>query len=284
MKTIFEGTINGEKFNSVQAYNARMIELMNAGVNVDASSSTKSVDESSNCDRCTCDKSESTLDKAVKEIIDAYTSVNKDADTEDVEVTLYPYFDEDDAYYLDTLVTHDPSVNKKNFDEVCDHITEAWSEILEFLTCDNICVCDKKEYLNDVHDIIASINNDDKANKNALNNINEQKMKAEAEFAEAKMRYEQTISSLNDSKTVLDGATSIINLLHEFYQNVEAEGLQAIKGNPVCECNSDNKCLNKTNINTDVKEVSPQIEMELAEAFGKLFGGLLKDIDLSKLK
>ena len=278
MKTIFEGTINGEKFNSVQAYNARMIELMNAGKEVNASSHTKSVNESAGCDCCTCDKSESDLDKAVKDIIDACTDVNED---DEIEVTLYPYFEDDEPYYLDVLVTHDPNTNKEIYNEVTNHITEVWPEILEFLTCDDICVCDKKEYLNDAHDIIASIKNDAKTNKEALNKIREQKMKADAEFAEAKMRYEETIASLDDSKTVLDGATNIITLLQEFYQNVEAEGLKSIADqDKKCNCSNRNNTTNDTikDVITSLKEINPQSEMELAEAFGKLFGSFMSNI------
>lgn len=40
-KTIFKGTVNGETFDNVAAYNARLQKLINSGENVEASSETK---------------------------------------------------------------------------------------------------------------------------------------------------------------------------------------------------------------------------------------------------
>ena len=42
-KTIFEGIVNGEKFDNVQAYNARVNELMETGEFVEASSNRYSM-------------------------------------------------------------------------------------------------------------------------------------------------------------------------------------------------------------------------------------------------
>lgn len=40
MKTIFEGTVNGKKFNSVEGYNEELMRLINSGVEVSANSRT----------------------------------------------------------------------------------------------------------------------------------------------------------------------------------------------------------------------------------------------------
>ncbi len=44
-KTVFEGTINGEQFDNVVDYNKRMQELLGQGVQVNASSNTRTIDE-----------------------------------------------------------------------------------------------------------------------------------------------------------------------------------------------------------------------------------------------
>ena len=102
-RTIFEGTVNGEKFNTVQAYNARLTELINAGVAVEASSNTRVEDVEEpvhtsgyvrTCTDDTCDCGEST-----------YTS------TYDEDLSYYPYCENDDPYYLDLLVTVEPEIN-----------------------------------------------------------------------------------------------------------------------------------------------------------------------------
>lgn len=51
---VFEGTINGEKFSNVEDYNKKMKELLNAGQDVDASSSTRITSDEEKCP-CGCE-------------------------------------------------------------------------------------------------------------------------------------------------------------------------------------------------------------------------------------
>ena len=284
MKTIFEGTINGEKFNTVQEYNARMIELMNAGAEVNASSRTKSVNEASGCDRNTCDMSHDTAMDGYKRLINAICSDDEAEIAE--EITLYPYFDDDEPYYLDALVDDNVESNEAIRNTVADTLNAHWSEIVEFLNCEDVCVCDKKEYLNDVHDIIASITRDRKVNTDAISKINQEQMKADADFAKAKMEYESTMKQLASNKAVLNGATNIINDMLNFYQVVESEGTKVVndynKNNNNCNC-TDKTC-DENQIKTNVKEASPQVEMDLANALGKLWGHLMSEVDPNVLK
>ena len=281
MKTIFEGTINGEKFNSVQAYNARMIELMNAGAEVNATSRTKSVNETSGCDRSTCDMSHDTAMDGYKRLINAICS--DDEIESDEEITLYPYFDDDEPYYLDALVDDNVKSNEDIRHVVADTLNVHWSEIAEFLNCEDVCVCDKKEYLNDVHDIIASITHDHKVNTEALSKINQERIKADADFAKAKMEYENTMKQLASNEAVLNGATNIINDMLNFYQAVESEGNKVVNdSNKNCNC-TDKPC-SDNQIKTNVKEASPQVEMDLAYALGKLWGHLMSEVDPNVFK
>lgn len=49
-KTVFEGVINGQIYNDVQDYNNAMINLLKSGVPIQASTTTKSVDEPESTD------------------------------------------------------------------------------------------------------------------------------------------------------------------------------------------------------------------------------------------
>ena len=106
-KTVFTGVINGEKFDNVAAYNARMNELLSQGVeNISAASSTeiRNVDEnvatSGFVSTCTADQCPGTSDAASTEL------------PVDEDLSFYPYMEDDDPFYLELLVTEDACVNK----------------------------------------------------------------------------------------------------------------------------------------------------------------------------
>lgn len=291
MKTIFEGTINGEKFNSVQAYNARMIELMNAGMEVNASSHTKTVNESAGCDcRCTCDKSEETctessLEQAVKELVNAI-------ECDDITESIYPCFEDEDVHYLDVLVDDNAENNVTMREALHNDFDTAWRNITEFLYCDETPIEAKKMYLNDVRDIISTVEADQRTNNIARNNINDRRRAVVDAFDKAKRDYENSMADIDSEMIIINDANKIIADVLEFYRSVEAEGLQAIKDpnkndntkcNKACNCDKEDKNA-ASNINTDFKELNPQIQMDLAAAFGKLFEGLVRNVDLNKLK
>ena len=290
MKTIFEGTINGEKFNSVQAYNARMIELMNAGKEVNASSRTKTVDENAGCERIVCDMSEEEcshkeLKEAVKELVEAM-------EAEDLPVSIYPCFEDEDVHYLDALVDNNAETNASMREALHNDFDTAWRNITEFLYCDETPIEAKKMYLNDVRDIISTVEDDKRTNIAAHNKINARRRAVVDAFDKAKLDYEKSMADIDSEMIVINDAINIINDVLEFYRSVEAEGLQAIKDpnkndNTKCNkaCNCDKEVSNEnSNINTNFKELNPQLQMDLAAAFGKLFEGLVRNVDLTKLK
>ena len=288
MKTIFEGTINGEKFNSVQAYNARMIELMNAGKEVNASSRTKTVDENAGCcDRIVCDMSEEEcshkeLEQAVKELVEAI-------EAEDIPVSIYPCFEDEDVHYLDVLVDDNVDNNVTMREALHNDFDTAWRNITEFLYCDETPIEAKKMYLNDVRDIISTVEEDKRTNIAAHNSINARRRAVVDAFDKAKLDYEKSMAEIDSEIIVIEDANKVINDVLEFYRSVEAEGLQAVKDpnkndNMKCKtCNCD-KEVEPSNINTNFKELNPQLQMDLAAAFGKLFEGLVRNVDLNKLK
>lgn len=289
MKTIFEGTINGEKFNSVQAYNARMIELMNAGKEVNASSRTKTVDENAGCcDRIVCDMSEEEcghkeLEQAVKDLVEAIE--------EDIPVSIYPCFEDEDVHYLDVLVDDNIDNNVTMREALHNDFDTAWRNITEFLYCDETPIEAKKMYLNDVRDIISTVEEDKRLNITAHNSINVRRRAVVDAFDKAKLDYEKSMAEIDSEIIVIEDANKVINDILEFYRSVEAEGLQAVKDpnkndNTKCKgCNCGQEDKNSaSNINTNFKELNPQLQMDLAAAFGKLFEGLVRNVDLNKLK
>lgn len=290
MKTIFEGTINGEKFNSVQAYNARMIELMNAGKEVNASSRTKTVDENAGCERIVCDMSEEEcshkeLKEAVKELVEAM-------EAEDLPVSIYPCFEDEDVHYLDVLVDDNAENNVTMREALHNDFDTAWRNITEFLYCDETPIEAKKMYLNGVRDIISTVEDDKRTNIAAHNKITARRRAVVDAFDKAKLDYEKSMADIDSEMIVINDANKIIADVLEFYRSVEAEGLQAIKDpnkndntkcNKACNCDKEDKN-EPSNINTNFKELNPQLQMDLAAAFGKLFEGLVKNVDLTKLK
>jgi hypothetical protein len=322
MNTIFEGTINGEKFNSVEAYNNKMLELINAGVSIDATSHTKSVDDTCSCKyspvddtckkcsgqtRCTCDNSCENKKLGHEKLIEAICNAD-DCGIGEKELleSLYPYFVDEDPYYLDALVGTDKEVNAEVLKDVEYNLDYCWDVIKDYFESDE-CLCQKKDYLNDVHDIIASIKHDYKANHDALVKVkneyekcNVELQKAKVEFETAKNKYklaeeeyQNNVQHCNSLKIVLEDAAKVIELLSMFYKNVECEGIR-ILADKKCDCsgcNCDGNC--EENIETHTKETSPQKEMELTdneiiESFNNISSGLLqsifKNIDMESLK
>ena len=304
MNTIFEGTINGEKFNSVEAYNNKMLELINAGVSIDASSHTKSVDDTckkcSGQTRCTCDNSCDNKKSGHEKLIEAICNADEGGiEEKELLEALYPYFVDEDPYYLDALVGTDKEVNTEALKDVEYNLDYCWDVIKDYFESDE-CLCQKKDYLNDVHDIIASIKHDYKANHDALLKVKDERekcnvelQKAKTEFETAKNKYklaeeeyQNNVQHCNSLQIVLEDASKVIDLLSTFYKNVECEGIR-ILADKKCECNCEE------NIETHTKETSPQKEMELTdneiiESFNNISSGLLKsifkNIDMESLK
>ena len=252
MKTVFEGIINGEKFNTVQAYNARMIELMNSGTPIQASSSTKSV-----------------ADNQPKDVNFTHHTVDED-------LSYFPYFDENDPFYLDLLVTNDPNVNIEARTEMNNILNKCYTYIVNSLNDNTVTSDDKKEYLSDIRKIIKSLESDRNENKAATNNIKTKRDNAAAQLHEAQTVYDAIMHTCATEEQILNGADLIINDFLTFYQNVEAEGIRAMAENK-CSCgNPHNNCICSTkfeqpDILTAIKENYPQFTTDLCKLFNQIF-------------
>lgn len=197
--TVFEGIINGERFDSVQAYNARMCELIDAGcTDIQASSST-----------------------SIKTIESTFQP-------EDQDLTFYPYFEESDPKYLDILVTMDDNTNAEARAEVNRLLDKNYLYITDHLYSADVDLQTKDNYLSDVRNIIAHLKHDLTDNDYAIANVRRRGDAATAEFEAAKAAYEATIQKCNDDLFILNAAKPVIETLLDFYRRVEADAMHCI--------------------------------------------------------
>lgn len=238
-KTVFTGVINGEKFDNVQAYNARMNELIAAGIeDICASSSTEIKFE------------EDTTDK--------YTTTTTQ-DVVDEDLTVYPYMCEDDPFYLDLLVTNDPVTNQEAYNEAQKVLEKCYKYTHDVM--EDCCNCERKEYLDDITDIISNIKADIADNARAHDVILAKRVKLTDEFDAA-------IKELDNELTLLAAADKVTGMFKAYYEDVQNEMLTMIKENKCdCQCNCDD-----AEVETTVTEKIPQTVADLSSLLKKIFG------------
>ena len=267
--TVFDGTINGEKFDNVQAYNNRMNELLNAGAtDIQASSSTSI--------RTVKDESEVEMSALEKELTDLILG------EDDEDLTMYPYFDEGDPKYLDLLVTDNACINTEALNEANSLLDKCYLYIADQLYDDEIPVEEKKDYLADVREIIAEITNDNTNTTKALASIDRNRASAAAElraaeaaYNTAKINYNNAVKECDLNQGILQASKPVIARMLEFYRTVEADALEAIaetNSKRVCKCTEDKYTCDTDSpeVKCNIREVSPQQLKDVSEWFGKL--------------
>ena len=218
---------------------------------------------------------------------------------------------DDDPHYLDLLVTQDDTVNAEARIEATAIREKCYLHIVNKLYDNDVEDADISAYLEDIRDILTRLRADSTTNTHTLSKVNEDIMHAEAEFAEAKTKYEATISELDNKRRVLNAARPIIQDFTEFYETVEAEAMAALverrdlgtrdanANKPVHKCTCDDNCkkcpvcgkcaceceCNKNHyIETVFKEVSPQVQEEFKTLFDKIFGPEISTAIFQSLK
>ena len=150
-KTIFEGVINGLKFDNVKAYNEYLTKLINAGESFSASTSTKSERETC-CETC-CERECTYPDKEApiaymlpgfsngdnKEYVDGFISDNADEDVASLAVLKEKLADN-----LEGIIHSVHSMNEASLDQYMNEVTEIRGIISEDLQ-DTEAVINKKE-------------------------------------------------------------------------------------------------------------------------------------------
>lgn len=139
-KTIFKGVINGVEFDNVAAYNKRLTELLAAGENVNASTSTSTVDI---CDCCGKVASECTCEDAC-----------------DQKTNMLPGFENDEAVenYVDQFVTGDDNLDRSNLESYKKYLSDNFEGVRFAVNGMNLVAL--KEYMNDLHEVLDIIDED----------------------------------------------------------------------------------------------------------------------------
>ena len=271
-KLVFKGIINGEEFNNVEDYNAKMKELLNNNVtNINASSKT-----------------------TMEEVGDV--NRNKNTELSNVKFVdsnppsrLYPFMNDmtNDKYYLDAIIVNDVDKTRANVNEAIKILERAYNDICDWLENDSVSVNDKKNYLNDITTIINTLAHHKELTKTATTNVNDKLKTLDDEFAKIYNDYNKTRKILEEEKLILTESKPIIDTFMGFYRDVENETIVNIKEH-INEQNSQEKCdyecdcccccggcCGEEQITPEVSitESEPQREYtDISELFKKIFG------------
>ena len=267
-KTVFSGVINGEKFDNVADYNAKMNELLSQGVeNISAASSTeiRNVDDkvaTSGVVTTTADQCPGTC-----------TSVSTSASTElpeDEDLSFYPYMEDDDPFYLDLLVTEDSYINAEALKEVDDMFNKCHSYILEALDDPDTDQETRKEYLEDIRDILNTINENYNTTHNAYAELDSKKQKLVEKF-------NAEMAEIDRDAEMLRAANSVIDIFTNFYKEIESAVVASIDTHKKSACTCTDECTCE-NVKTKCEEVQPTTIYDFNSLLDKIFGadGLIR--------
>lgn len=246
-KTVFVGKINGETFDNVASYNARLQELINSGVTVEASSETRVAAEPSNKNNvsCTCD---------VKNT--PYNEYNEDLYDEDLSI--YPYMCENDPFYLDLLVTTDPVTNQEAYTEAQNVLKKCYDYTLN--TVNDFCRCETEQYLSDLDEILRDINDDIDDTHTAIDKVAAKRKKLEES-------YHTELEKLNKELEILQAADKVSDMFKCYYSDVRENVMHKINSfKETCNCN----CTD--DVATTVTEKTPQSEFDFNKLLDVIFG------------
>ena len=241
-KTVFVGKINGETFDNVAAYNARLQELINSGVAVEASSETKV-----NTVEAQPTNTSTTLDVQ---------------DTIDEDLTIYPYMCEDDPFYLDLLVTDDPVTNQEAYTEAQNVLKKCYDYTNDVVS--EWCLCDMKSYVEDIDEILSNIDDDIRDTMNAIDKVGAKRKKLEES-------YHRELDKLNKELDVLHAADRVSDMFKNYYSDVRENVMHAINSyKDNCNCNNCNN--HNDDVETTVTEKTPQTEFDFNKLLDVIFG------------
>lgn len=220
MKTVFEGTVNGKKFDNVFDYNNALSHAIQAGLQINASSRTKTVlDDQPECEcECTCNgECECTCNQPE---------------------WFFGLEEGRELYYLDTLSP-----------ENLDNELQTWYDGLEnnrksiFESMSNFNQDDFDCYKQDLMDVIENLNKDSNNINLVHNSINSSlaektnKLDNLAEQIQAlKTEYDETANQkheLLEKQRLVNGCKSLNNMMLNHYGEIigEVERIQCTPNN-----------------------------------------------------
>lgn len=240
-KTVFTGVINGEMFDNVQAYNARMNELVAAGIeDICASSSTEIKFEEDPTNEYTTTTTQ-----------DVATPVDED-------LTIYPYMCEDEPFYLDILVTDDPVTNQEAYTEAQNVLKKCYDYTNDVVN--DWCPCDMKSYVEDIDVILSNINDDIRDTMNAIDTVGAKRKRLEES-------YHRELDKLNKELEILQAADRVSGMFKSYYSDVRENVMHKINSyKGACTCN------NNDDVETTVTEKTPQTEFDFNKLLEQIFG------------
>ena len=268
-KTIFKGEVNGVKFDNVADYNKAITAAIENNTLISANSSTEVVEEEcGHQEACQCcGKAQCDCECCDEEML-----------------TLYPYMDLDDPYYLDLLVTDDSEVNFEARCEVANVFEEAKNVIEEFLNDESVDIEIKHEYLDDIKEIIKDIKKDSNNNIEGLDRIQVKKQKLIKTFEEQEKKFNEEMKVLEEKQMILNDANEMIDIFTDFYVGVK-EKVEDHLGVKSSGCYR--KCADALeNTKTEVVETEPQKEIDLSGDLTKSLQSLITAVfgDLTKTR
>lgn len=294
-RTIFEGTVNGEKFDNVQDYNARVKELMESGQFESASSSTRveEYEHSGYVRTCTDTPSidgvlTTTADKLPWEKdCDCGCDCGCDCEEcacaeqlpwEDEDLSFYPYLDKDDPLYLDLLVTDHRETNREALAEVSRVFEKCKRYIIDALEDPDTDIESKKNYLEDIKEIVENLAADKKDTLEAIK-------KVEKKAEDLRKETEEKFQEIDRDRFILEESRPVIDAFLDFYRGVESDIILNIKENThkpklVFQNRNDVNNNKKTitgvdvdnRIDTGIRESQPQRVDDLQSILDRIFG------------
>lgn len=183
-KTVFEGVINGVKFDNVQDYNATLTRLLAAGEEVTASTSTRAEGVGCNCCENECCQCECKEPETVMMLPGCI--IGRD----------------NDKSYVDSYVSDNAIADKQSFEELEDELGDNMEGVIEKIhKMDRAAL---EGYLKDVNEALGVINADYKSTKRCI------------------AEREQEIERLHKESQKLGRATKVLELWHDNYLAIKA--------------------------------------------------------------
>lgn len=206
-KVIFNGEINGVKFDTIEAYNAEVYRLKEEGCNnIVANASTQIITTPDECN-CNCDSN----------VCNSGQPENENS----ASIPLLPGF-EGNTHYLDVNVCECRDTNKLNLDAVKAQLDTYRPHILSFIRSTN-----KDELMNykrDIETVIASIQTD-------RNDTSDTYIRLSAQI-EDNNRQIETLTTENNGlmkrMDVLNDCHPVMDTYQEFYENLCAAVTDAL--------------------------------------------------------
>ena len=176
-KKVFKGVINGQEFDNVQEYNARMNELVASGEDIEASSQTSIQDVEDTCEN--------------------ENDCCKGTNTDEEFVNMLPGFNPPSVLgsFLNELVTENPNLDEENLIKIHNYHKDNLPKIIEKISKMDYHAA--KGYLNDIDHILMEITTTNDEVKKNDHDINERIASLQEKLDDVKRCY-RVIEEYND--------------------------------------------------------------------------------------